>query len=84
LLRSSSGPDQTYLGFGGQTTAYLGESGAPSRVVARSFSDIETMTDETANATTIIRHSAAELVAHTSSIQQRIVSFTEQVRAAQA
>ena len=54
------------------------------RDIAHSFGDIETMADETANATTIIRHSAAELVAHTGSIQQHIMSFTERVRAAQA
>jgi methyl-accepting chemotaxis protein len=54
------------------------------RDVAHSFGDIETMADETANATTVIRHSAAELVAHTTSIQERILSFTERVRAAQA
>jgi hypothetical protein len=52
--------------------------------VANSFGDIETMADETADATTVIRHSAAELVAHTGSIQRRIKSFTERVRAAQA
>jgi methyl-accepting chemotaxis protein len=52
--------------------------------VAHSFGDIETMADETANVTTVIRHSAAELVAHTTSIQERIMSFTERVRAAQA
>jgi methyl-accepting chemotaxis protein len=54
------------------------------REVAASFGEIETMADETANATTVIRHSAGELVAHTSSIQEHIMSFTERVRAAQA
>jgi methyl-accepting chemotaxis protein len=54
------------------------------REVAHSFGDIGKMADETAHATTVIRHSAAELVAHTGSIQERIVSFTERVRAAQA
>ena len=52
--------------------------------VAHSFGDIETMADATADATTVIRQSANQLAAQTSSIQQRIMSFTEGVRAAQA
>jgi methyl-accepting chemotaxis protein len=52
--------------------------------VSHSIGDIESMADDTADATTSLRHSAVELAAQTSTIRQRIMSFTEDVRATQA
>jgi hypothetical protein len=42
------------------------------------------MADQTAHATVGLRHSAVELAAQTKAIRERIVSFADDVRAAQA
>jgi methyl-accepting chemotaxis protein len=52
--------------------------------VATSIGDIESMADQTADATVGLRHSADELAAQTKAIRERIVSFADDVRAAQA
>jgi methyl-accepting chemotaxis protein len=52
--------------------------------VTDSIGDIKSMADETAHATTGLRHSAVELAAQTKAIHERIMGFTEDVRAAQA
>jgi methyl-accepting chemotaxis protein len=52
--------------------------------VAASIGDIEAMADQTAHATVGLRHSAVELAAQTKAIRERIVSFADDVRAAQA
>jgi len=52
--------------------------------VAASIGDIESMADETAHATVGLRRSAVELAAQTKAIRERIVSFADDVRAAQA
>lgn len=49
--------------------------------VTRAISYMETMADETANATTDLRQSAIELAAQTSAIRGRIVSFADEMRA---
>jgi methyl-accepting chemotaxis protein len=52
--------------------------------VAASIGDIEAMADQTAHATVGLRHSAVELAGQTKAIRERIVSFADDVRAAQA
>jgi methyl-accepting chemotaxis protein len=52
--------------------------------VTDSIGDIKSMADETAHATTGLRHSAVELAAQTKAIHERIMGFTDDVRAAQA
>jgi methyl-accepting chemotaxis protein len=52
--------------------------------VAASVSDIEAMADQTARATTGLRHSAIELATQTKSIRERIVILANDVRAVQA
>jgi len=52
--------------------------------VTDSIGDIKSMADETAHATTGLRRSAVELAAQTKAIHERIMGFTDDVRAAQA
>jgi methyl-accepting chemotaxis protein len=52
--------------------------------VAEAIGDIESMADLTADATIGVRQSAAELAAQTKAIRERILSFTNDVRMAQA
>jgi methyl-accepting chemotaxis protein len=52
--------------------------------VTDSIGDIKSMADETAHATTGLRQSAVELAAQTKAIHERIMGFTDDVRAAQA
>lgn len=52
--------------------------------VTVSIGDIKSMADETAHATTGLRQSAVELAAQIKAIHERIMGFTDDVRAAQA
>jgi methyl-accepting chemotaxis protein len=51
--------------------------------VAASIGEIESTADQTANATSGLRHSAIELAAQTKTIRERIVGFTRDVQVAQ-
>jgi methyl-accepting chemotaxis protein len=54
------------------------------RHVTRVIGDIESMADETTRAMTGVRHSVVELAGQTTTIRQRISSFTDDIRSVQA
>ena len=52
--------------------------------VSASIGGIETMADQTAQATAGLQYSAVELAEQTTTIRERIMGFTNNIRAAQA
>ena len=52
--------------------------------VTGSISGVAAVADQTANATKNLRHSAVELAGQTKTVRQRITSFSDSVRTAQA